>query len=70
MDRLLALDLELMGQAIRRSCEIKAGIVSRDEKEQAIRALLNFGHTFRSCDRDGVWAMVPGCTARPLVLAW
>jgi 3-dehydroquinate synthase len=33
-------------QAIRRSCEMKAGIVARDETEQGERALLNLGHTF------------------------
>ena len=32
--------------AIRRSCEMKAGIVSRDETEKGERALLNLGHTF------------------------
>ncbi|GIT37929.1 MAG: hypothetical protein Ct9H300mP6_17970 [Gammaproteobacteria bacterium] len=32
--------------AIQRSCQIKAEIVSADEKEQSIRAILNFGHTF------------------------
>jgi len=32
--------------AIRRSCEMKAGIVARDEKEHGERALLNLGHTF------------------------
>ena len=32
--------------AIRRSCEMKAGIVARDEQEQGERALLNLGHTF------------------------
>ncbi len=31
---------------IHRSCEIKAGIVARDEHERGDRALLNFGHTF------------------------
>ena len=31
---------------IKRSCEIKAEIVSQDEKEKNIRALLNLGHTF------------------------
>ena len=29
-----------------KSCQIKAKIVSIDEKEQGIRAILNFGHTF------------------------
>lgn len=32
--------------AIRRSCEMKAEIVARDEKERGDRALLNLGHTF------------------------
>jgi 3-dehydroquinate synthase len=31
---------------IRRSCEIKAEVVSIDEKEQGLRAILNYGHTF------------------------
>ena len=31
--------------AIKRSCEIKADVVSEDEKETGIRAILNFGHT-------------------------
>ena len=35
-----------MTHAIRRSCEIKAEIVGRDEREQGERALLNLGHTF------------------------
>ena len=30
---------------IRRSCEIKAEVVSRDEREGGLRAILNFGHT-------------------------
>jgi len=33
-------------KAIRRSCEMKAEIVARDETEQGDRALLNLGHTF------------------------
>lgn len=32
--------------AVKRSCEMKAGIVMRDETEQGERALLNLGHTF------------------------
>ena len=32
--------------AIRRSCEMKAEIVARDETERGERALLNLGHTF------------------------
>lgn len=33
-------------EAVRRSCEMKAAIVVRDETEQGDRALLNLGHTF------------------------
>lgn len=54
MDQLLALDLELMSEAIKRSCEIKADIVSRDEKELGVRALLNFGHTFGHAIETGM----------------
>lgn len=32
-------------KAIIRSCEIKAGIVSKDEREGDLRRILNFGHT-------------------------
>lgn len=32
--------------AVRRSCEMKAEIVARDEREKGDRALLNLGHTF------------------------
>lgn len=46
MDRLLARDAGALSTIIRRSCEIKAAIVSQDERETGIRALLNFGHTF------------------------
>jgi 3-dehydroquinate synthase len=46
MDALLALDSEALTHAITRCCEIKAGIVAEDEREQGRRALLNFGHTF------------------------
>ena len=37
---------EILAHAIRRSCEIKAGVVARDEREGGVRAILNFGHTF------------------------
>lgn len=39
-------DLAARSYAVRRSCEMKAGIVMRDETEQGERALLNLGHTF------------------------
>lgn len=43
---LAAGDLDARQYAVRRSVEMKAGIVSRDETEQGERALLNLGHTF------------------------
>ncbi len=39
-------DTGLRQYAVRRSVEMKAGIVSRDETEEGERALLNLGHTF------------------------
>jgi 3-dehydroquinate synthase len=44
--RLLARDTAALTHAIKRSCQIKAEIVARDEREQGDRALLNLGHTF------------------------
>ena len=35
----------VLEQMVARSCEIKADIVSRDEREGGLRAVLNFGHT-------------------------
>ena len=46
IDALLAGDAAALAHVVRRSCEIKAGIVGRDEREQGDRALLNLGHTF------------------------
>lgn len=43
---LLRLDDWALTEAIARSCQIKAGIVGRDEHESGERALLNLGHTF------------------------
>jgi 3-dehydroquinate synthase len=41
-----ARDRDALVHAVTRSCEMKAGIVMRDETEQGERALLNLGHTF------------------------
>jgi 3-dehydroquinate synthase len=46
MDKLLARDADALTYAIARSCEIKATVVARDEREHNLRAILNFGHTF------------------------
>jgi 3-dehydroquinate synthase len=46
LPKLFAFDASALAAAIARSCEIKAAIVARDEKEAGERALLNLGHTF------------------------
>lgn len=45
LDALLARDKAALAHAVRRSCEIKAEVVGQDEREQGLRAILNFGHT-------------------------
>ncbi len=44
-DAVLALEQEAAVHMIARSCEIKAAVVSQDEKESGLRRILNFGHT-------------------------
>lgn len=46
LDSALALDEAAMAHVVRRSCEIKADVVSQDEHENGLRAILNYGHTF------------------------
>ena len=46
MHKLLARDPEALSHAIEVSCRSKANIVTEDEKEKGVRALLNLGHTF------------------------
>ena len=46
MESIISLKPEALGYAITRSVEIKAEIVSKDEREKGIRKFLNFGHTF------------------------
>jgi 3-dehydroquinate synthase len=43
---LKARDTDALTHAIARSCQIKATVVAKDEREQNLRAILNFGHTF------------------------
>jgi 3-dehydroquinate synthase len=42
---ILSLEPAALTRIVRRSCEIKAEVVSRDEREGALRAILNYGHT-------------------------
>jgi len=41
----LSLETEAVAHVVRRCCEIKAEVVSADERESGLRAILNFGHT-------------------------
>ncbi|MEE2708451.1 MAG: 3-dehydroquinate synthase [Gemmatimonadota bacterium] len=45
MDAILKRDEEMLTHLVARSCEIKAEVVSGDEREEGRRAILNFGHT-------------------------
>jgi 3-dehydroquinate synthase len=46
MPRLLRVDRGVLAPVVRRSCEIKARVVAADEREEGLRAILNYGHTF------------------------
>lgn len=46
IERLNCREPEALIYAIRRSCEIKADVVAKDELEGGLRAILNFGHTY------------------------
>jgi len=46
MDKVLLRDRRALGFLIPRNAEIKARVVSRDERESGLREILNFGHTF------------------------
>ncbi|KQO17392.1 3-dehydroquinate synthase [Paenibacillus sp. Leaf72] len=44
-ERLLALEPEALGYALYKGCSVKAAVVSKDERENDLRAILNLGHT-------------------------
>jgi 3-dehydroquinate synthase len=46
MDKVLRRDRRTLSFLIPRNVEIKARVVSRDERESGLREILNFGHTF------------------------
>ena len=54
LDDVLAGKSSAIAHAIERSCQIKAHIVSQDEREQGLRAVLNFGHTFGHAIESGL----------------
>ncbi|AZN40724.1 3-dehydroquinate synthase [Paenibacillus albus] len=43
--KLLALDSDALGYALYKGCSVKAAVVSKDERENDLRAILNLGHT-------------------------
>lgn len=59
LPRVLARDPNALAYAIERSCQNKADVVARDERESGLRAILNFGHTFghaiETATRYGTW---------------
>lgn len=52
--RLLERDPEALAYAVYRSCQNKAEVVARDERESGERALLNLGHTFGHAIETGL----------------
>ncbi|MHB1049432.1 MAG: 3-dehydroquinate synthase [Bacteroidota bacterium] len=44
-EKALRHDVTVLASMVHRSCELKALIVSKDEREAHLRAILNFGHT-------------------------
>jgi 3-dehydroquinate synthase len=54
LDALKARDKAALAHAIKRSCEIKAWVVARDERETGLREILNFGHTFGHAIETGL----------------
>jgi len=54
IDRLLAREPEALAHAIRVSCQCKADVVSADEREGGVRAILNLGHTFGHAIETGM----------------
>lgn len=42
---IIGLEPDALTHIIKRSCQIKAEVVSRDEREAGLRAILNYGHT-------------------------
>lgn len=45
IDRLEGIPPSLLVEIITRSCQAKADVVSKDERESGLRAILNYGHT-------------------------
>lgn len=65
------LDTNVLGKIIKSCCAIKADVVSKDEKEQNLRAILNLGHTFGHAIETfmgyGVWLHGEGVSAGTVI---
>ena len=73
IDDLVKKERSALARAVQRSCEIKACLVSQDEKESGLRAILNFGHTFGHAIEAGmgygVWLHGEGVAAGMVMAA-
>ena len=73
VEEVLAKDMKYLAFVVRRSCEIKAAVVGRDERETGLRAILNFGHTFGHAIEAGmgygVWLHGEGVAAGMVMAA-
>ena len=73
MDAVLGKDRDALGHVVQRCCEIKAAVVSSDERESGLRAILNFGHTFGHAIEAGmgygVWLHGEGVAAGMVMAA-
>ncbi|MGN0894330.1 MAG: 3-dehydroquinate synthase [Succinivibrio sp.] len=46
VEKVFSYDLGTISHIVKRCCQIKAMVVSKDEQEHGLRAILNYGHTF------------------------
>jgi 3-dehydroquinate synthase/shikimate kinase/3-dehydroquinate synthase len=54
LKKILSLSSPFIEKAIYESCKIKKKVVEKDEKEIALRKILNFGHTFAHAYEAGL----------------
>ncbi|MGE5658982.1 MAG: 3-dehydroquinate synthase [Actinomycetota bacterium] len=45
LDQIRYLKADLLAEILKKSCQAKADVVSKDERESGLRAILNYGHT-------------------------
>jgi 3-dehydroquinate synthase len=67
---LLAGDSDAVLRLVRRSVEIKADVVSRDEREGGLREILNFGHTVAHALEHASEYGIPHGSAVALGMVW